>query len=593
MTVQQKNSVSEQRTRVTALHRYLPFTDWLLHYRPEDWAGDLLAGTIVAVMLVPQSMAYALLAGLPPQIGLYASILPLILYALLGTSRSLAVGPVAIDSLIVASGLSAVAAKGTSDYLALASLLALMVGALQFGMGLLRFGFVVNFLSHPVISGFTSAAALLIGFGQLKHLLGLSFPRTESFAGLVKTLFEHFPETNLFTLSIGLVSLAILGFFNYRLGSLLAKQNLQPKIIVPICKSGPLAVVLVATFLVSLLGLSEWADVATVGTIPRGLPSFTLPTLGRQDLRDLLPTAFALGFVGFVESIAMAKSLASKRRQRIDTNQEFIGLGVANLGAAFTGGYPVTGGLSRSVVNFSAGANTGLASIVSALWVALTVVFLTPLLFYLPNASLAAIILVAIANLFDVKTLRETWRYNKQDALALLVMFVAVLATGVVFGIVLGILAAIVLYLWRTSRPHMAVVGRVGNSEHFRNVLRHDVKTEPHILTLRVDESLCFANAKFLEARLREIVSEHPELQHIVLVCSGINFIDASALDSLKRLVEDFREAGIQFHLAEVKGPVMDKLLAVRFPEQLGEDRIFLTTHHAIQALTNRSPSAS
>ncbi len=571
--------------------RFLPCSDWLFHYRKRDWPGDAIAGVIVAVMLIPQGMAYALLAGLPPAVGLYASILPLILYALLGTSRVLAVGPVAMVSLMVATGVGELAQPNTPEYLALALVLALMVGVIQLLMGLLRLGFIINFLSHAVIVGFTNAAALIIGMSQLKHLLGVELPKTHSFLELVGAIAHSLPKTNFITFALGLGSILTLLYFKQDLGKWLRQYRFAGRPcpeswVLPLTRTGPLFIVVVSILLVSLFSLNNWANVKIVGDIPAGLPPLTMPAFDWRTWQSLWPTALTISFVSFMESIAVAKSLASKRRQKIDADQELIGLGAANLGAAFTGGYPVTGGFSRSGVNFAAGANTGLASIITALLIALTVLLLTPLFYYLPQAVLAAVILVAVAGLIDVTTVGQMWRYNKADAISLGVTFFAVLLTGIEAGIFLGVLTSLALYLWRTSRPHMAVVGRIPGTEHFRNVRRHQVITQPHILAIRVDESLYFANSKYLEDHLQLLIAEKPTLEYLVLICSAINFIDASALESLERFGEDLKEAGVELCLAEVKGPVMDQLERGGFLERLGRDRVFLTPHDAMIALT-------
>jgi SulP family sulfate permease len=579
----EENRVSS--AKFPTLSHYFPFLDWLLHYQRRDLIGDILAGVIVAIMLVPQGMAYALLAGLPPQVGLYASILPLVLYALLGTSRALAVGPVAIVSLLVATGVSPLAAPGSAEYLTLTLALALLVGVTQVMMGIVRLGFLVNFLSHAVISGFTSAAALVIGFSQLKHLLGIKIPQTESFPALLSAIAHHLKETNLVTLALGGMGIGILLLFNQALGRILRRRGLSEGMIVPLTRSGPLLIVILSTLLVSGLGLHQLAGVKIVGDIPAGLPPLTLPLVAGTRWQQLLPSALTISFVGFMESIAVAQSLASKRRQKIDASQELLGLGAANLGAAFTGGYPVTGGFSRSVVNFAAGANTGLASIITAGLIALTVLLLTPLFYFLPQTSLAAIILVAVSGLIDLKTPQGMWRYNKADAASLGITFAAVLLAGIETGIGIGVITSLGLYLWRTSRPHIAVVGRVGESEHFRNVLRHPVKTYPQVLAIRVDESLYFANAKYLETYLRKAISEHPDIQHLVFICSAINAIDANALETLETLIAEFREVGITTYLTEVKGPVMDRLEKIGFVDKIGRDRIFLSTHQAMVSL--------
>jgi SulP family sulfate permease len=447
-----------------AITHYLPFLDWLVHYRREDLVGDLLGGVIVAIMLVPQGMAYAMLAGLPPQVGLYASIVPLIIYGLLGTSRTLAVGPVAIVSLLVASGVAPLADAGSAEYLQLALTLAFLVAIIQFIMGVVRAGFLVNFLSHPVVAGFTSAAAIVIGFSQLKHLIGVNIPRTEYFYEQVLYAAEHILESNVYTLIIGLGSIAILLYFQFGFAKHLKKTGLSESIIAPVSKSGPLVVVLLGTILVVATKIYDWAGVKIVGEVPAGLPPITLPVFDVNVWQLLLPTALAISFVGFMESISVAKSLASKRRQKVDADQELVALGAANFGATFSGGYPVTGGFSRSVVNFTAGANTGLASIITAVLVAVTVIFLTPLFYYLPNAVLAAIIMVAVFGLIDVKTFKHVWKYNKADAASMIVTFLAVLAVGVETGILVGVAAALALYVWRTSRPHMAEVGRIAST---------------------------------------------------------------------------------------------------------------------------------
>jgi len=579
------NKIAARQEEGGKLGRFLPVLKWARRYERDDLVGDLLAGVIVAIMLVPQGMAYALLAGLPPQVGLYASIIPLILYGLLGTSRTLAVGPVAIVSLLVATGISPLAEPGSAAYVQLALTLALLAGVIQALMGFLRIGFLVNFLSHPVLAGFTSAAAIVIGFSQLKHLLGIGIPRFEHFYEQVLYAGAHAGETNLITLAIGLGGIAVLLYFKYGFARHLQRLGVPGDWVTPFSKSAPLVVVLGGTLLVWGLGLNETAGVAVVGDVPAGLPPLTMPTLDLSTWQTLLPTALVISFVGYMESISVAKALASKRRQKVEANQELIALGVANLGSTFTGGYPVTGGFSRSVVNFAAGANTGLASLITAGLIALTVIFLTPLFYFLPKAMLAAIIMVAVAGLVDVKTFRHVWAYNKADAASLIVTFVAVLALGVEKGIVAGVAAAILLFIWRTSKPHVAVVGRLGTSEIYRNVSRHPVKTCERVVAVRVDESLYFANTKYLEETVLDAVAERPAVDHFVLIGTAVNFIDASALETLESLIHQLKDAGVTLHLAAIKGPVMDRLQAIGFVEHVGEDNIHLSTHDAMQAI--------
>ncbi|MDX8350833.1 sulfate permease [Cognatiyoonia sp. IB215182] len=569
------------------LGRYLPILDWLPGYGRSALASDGMAGLIVAIMLVPQGMAYALLAGLPPEVGLYASIVPLVFYGLLGSSRALAVGPVAIVSLMVATTLGEITEAGSAGYLAGAVLLAFLSGAILLGMGLARLGFLVNFLSHPVISGFSSAAALVIGFAQLKHLLGFDIPRSHHITETLAHAARHIGELNQVTFTIAVTSLIILLLFKSRVALALKSFGVGAATADAVGKAGPLMAVLVTTLAVWFLGLDRSAGVAIVADIPAGLPPLTMPSLDLALVQQLLPAAALIAMVGFLESVSVAKSLASKRRQKIDANQELIALGAANIGASMTGGYPVTGGFSRSLVNFTAGAVTPMASIITAALIAVTVLLLTPLLYFLPKATLAAIIVVAVANLIDLKTLREAWVYNKADAASLVATFVAVLSIGVELGIVFGAALSIALYLWRTSRPHMAEVGRVGQTEHFRNVLRHEVQTDPKVLMVRVDESLYFANTAYLEDQLLARVADHPEIDHLVLIMSAVNFIDASALETLETLADRLHDARVTLHFAEVKGPVMDGLERVAFINRLGNGRVFLSTHEAMRELTS------
>ena len=567
---------------------YLPFTRWLFHYNKANLTGDLIAGVIVAVMLVPQSMAYALLAGLPPQVGLYASIVPLLIYGLLGTSRSLAVGPVAMVSLLVASGIAALEPATTAEYVALAITLAFLVGIIQTLMGIFKIGFLVNFLSHPVLSGFTSAAAIVIAFSQLKHLLGFSIPRSEHFHEILFFAGQNIAQTNLVVLGIGAAGIGILLYFKFGLGKQLKTAGLAESIVTPLTKVGPLVIVLLGIMGVAMFGLDQRASVSIVGPVPGGLPSLTLPLFSLETIEKLLPIALTISIISYMESISVAKSLASKKREKVDANQELIALGVANLGASLTNGYPVTGGFGRSMVNFTAGANTGLASIITAGLIALAVMFLTPLFYYLPNAILAAIIVVAVATLVDVKSFFHAWAYSKSDAISLLVTFVAVLELGIETGILIGVVLSLALYLWRTSRPHIAIVGRIGESEEYRNVLRHETTTYPHILALRVDESLYFPNAQYLEQVVLEEIADRPQVTDFVLVCNAVNFIDTSALEVLEELNHRLSENDIRFYMSEVKGPVMDGLKKIGFVDEIGIDRFFLTTHEACEHLRAR-----
>ncbi|MEL7235666.1 MAG: SulP family inorganic anion transporter, partial [Chloroflexota bacterium] len=421
-------------------------------------------------------------------------------------------------------------------------------------------------------------------FSQLRHVLGYNIPRADHFYQQVLYLFGHIGQTNPVTLLVGLGAIGVLLVFRYPLAARL-KAWLPEAIAVPLSKLGPLVVVVAGVVIVSQFGLAEAAGVDIVGDVPEGLPGVTVPLFNLAMWQAVLPTAIALSLVGYMESISVAKALASKKRQKINPHQEFIALGAANIGAAFTGAFPVTGGLSRTVVNDAAGARTGMASIFTALLIILTVMFLTPLFFYLPSAVLAAIILVAVAKLFDWHAFVHAWQYDRADGLSLLVTFAAVLIAGIEAGILIGAGVSLVLYLYRTSKPHTAVIGRIPETEHFRNVKRHDVETHPEVLLFRVDESLYFPNAAYLEQQMLELVVDNPEVEHVVLVCSAVNYIDVSALEVLERLLGQLRSSGVAFYMAEVKGPVMDRLKQVGFIDHLGEDHIFLSTQHAYEKL--------
>ncbi|MGB7340115.1 MAG: solute carrier family 26 protein [Phototrophicaceae bacterium] len=570
------------------IRQYFPFLNWLSTYNRTTFMGDLIAGVIVAVMLVPQGMAYALLAGLPPQTGLYASIVPLLIYGFFGTSRTLAVGPVAMVSLLVASSISGLEPQSMADYLLFAVTLAFMIGILQLVMGLLRVGFIVNFLSHPVLSGFTSAAALVIGFSQMKNILGFAIPRTDQFHEILWHIGQNITQTHLPTLMMALLGIVILLYFKYFLGQHLAQLGMSKSWIVPLTKTAPLVVVIIGTLLAWGFDLASFG-ISIVGTVPSGLPPLTKPSFAYADLEALFPFALTIALVAYMESISVAKALASKRRQKVDPNQELVALGLANISASVTGGYPIAGGFGRSMVNFMSGANTGMASIITALLLLLSVLYLTPLFTYLPNAILAAIIVVAVINLIDFKTAKHTWQYSKQDFISLAVTFIAVLEIGIENGIIVGAITSLILYLWRTSQPHIAILGRIGESEEYRNVLRHETTTHPKIMAMRVDESLYFPNAQYLEQVVLASIADNPEIEHFVLVASAINFIDSSALDVLETLADALANNGVQFYLASVKGPVMDRFRRIGFVDHIGEDNFFLTCHQAYQTIIANS----
>lgn len=564
--------------------------NWLRHYQRQWIGGDVSAGLIVTVMLIPQSLAYAMLAGLPPQVGLYASVLPLIAYALFGTSMTLAVGPVAVASLMTASALAPLASAGTAEYIALAVLLALISGVLLFAAGLLRLGFLAYFLSHPVISGFISGSAVLIAIGQLKSLLGVPLPSGSAIDTLA-ALPAAIANINPVTAAIGGAAIVFLLFARLYLASLLGALGMSPRLSTMMTRLAPMAAVVLATAYVAQSGVDQTANVSIVGAVPSGLPALGLPALGWSALNALWLPALLISLVGFVESVSVAQSLALKRGERIQPDRELLGIGAANIASAFSGGYPVTGGFARSVVNFSAGAHTPAAGVVSALLMAIVIAGMTGWFHYLPHSVLAATIIVAISALIDIDTLKQAWRYDKADALSLLLTFGGVLLLGVEEGILLGVALSLAVLVWRSSHPHMAVVGRVPGTEHFRNVDRQQVETLPGLIALRIDESLYFANAHMLEDKVEALLRTQPETRGVLLIMSAVNQLDATALAMLTDLEKNLASHNICLQFAEVKGPVLDRLRPTPLGQRM-QDRIFLSTHQAFLAFTDTPWSA-
>ncbi|MEE9356629.1 MAG: sulfate permease, partial [Methylococcaceae bacterium] len=496
---------------VKSLEKFIPLLQWLPEYQSKDLSGDIIAGTIVTIVLIPQAMAYAMLAGLPPQFGLYSCIAPIVLYSVLGTSRTLAVGPVGLMSLMTATALSSL--NLPESQLKLAALtLALLVGIILILMRIIRLGAFINFLSHPVISGFTSAGALLIAFSQLKHLLGLPVPSGLAWHKGLIYMATNLEEINWITAALGIGGILLLLGIRSGIPKILTRLGTPATLVNILSKSGPLLVVIVGTLLSRIFDLRSHAGVSIVGAIPAGLPAIAVPYFDWTLWQMLLQSAALIAVIGFLESVSVAKALASRRRQKINPNQELLALGAANIGAAFSGGYTVAGGFGRSMINFTSGANTPLASLITAVLVAFSLLFLTPLFYYLPHAVLAAIIMLAVFALIDVDSIRHTWTYNKADTAALITTFIAVLIIGLEPGILFGAGLSIALYLHQSSRPHLAIVGRVGESEHFRNVDRHPVTTYPDILALRIDENLYFANTHYLEDKILELVVDNKEV---------------------------------------------------------------------------------
>jgi sulfate permease, SulP family len=560
----------------------IPSMQWGRNYDRSTLLRDLLAACIVTVMLIPQSLAYSLLAGLPPQAGLYASVAPLLLYALLGSSRVLAVGPVAVVSLMTAAAIGTHAAPGSAQYWAVAITLAFMSGAMLLLMGVLRLGFLANFLSHPVIAGFISASGLLIAASQLKTLLGVN-AHGENFVTLVLDLLRQLPAIHGLSLAVGGSVLLFLLWVRQGLKPLLQRVGMTAHSADMLAKAGP---VLAITLSTALAWVFQWQNqgLKIVGEVPGGLPPFTLPLWDAALWKSLVMPALLISVVGFVESVSVGQTLAAKRRQRIEPDQELLALGASNMAASLSGGFPVTGGFARSVVNFDAGAQTPAAGVFTAMGIMLATLFLTPALYYLPQATLAATIVVAVLSLVDVGIFRRTWVYSKADFAAALATLLVTLGLGVETGLVAGVAVSLALYLLRTSRPHIAQVGQIQGTEQFRNVRRHAVITHARVMGLRVDENLYFANCRALEDRINREVAQHPALAHVVLQCSAINHIDASALESLEAIAARLHEADITLHLSEVKGPVMDRLRGTHFLQSL-PGKVYMSQFQAMEDL--------
>jgi SulP family sulfate permease len=566
-----------------SLTRFFPIIDWLKTYRLQDFTDDLFAGVITAILLVPQGIAYAILAGLPPQLGLYASILPPIMYALLGTSRTLSVGPVSVASIMIASALSSPTIMALGNPLQSALVLSLESGVIMLLMAVLRMGSLVNFISHPVLIGFTSGASLLIIANQLPQTLGLKSPNCTIDVACYTSYIQGFNSTTLF---ISLSALALLLLFSQLLPMILKKMGVKLTVITAISKCGPLLTVVLATITVGLL-FNTGQSIAVVGVVPTGFPEFTLTgvteSLGQRG-KLLLPYATFITLIAYIESVAIAKVTANLRNEKIDPSQELIGLGIANIAASLSGGMPVAGGLSRTMVNFAAGARTQMAMLIAAGILAIAVMFCGPWFTNIPKAALAVIILVAITPLVKIKSIFHTWAYDKGDGIAELVTLLGVLVLGIEEGIMLGIMLTIASNLRKTSHPHIAVVGRVPETEHFRNIKRHHVETWNHLLLIRIDESLTFANINYIEDFLVTELKHKPNTKHIVLIFTSVSDIDTTALESLESLNQALQTTGKTLHIAEAKGPVLDKLHKTDFLQQL-TGQVFFRTEDAVKQL--------
>jgi SulP family sulfate permease len=548
--------------------KFFPILEWLPKYNKTLFKGDLAAGLTVGVMLIPQGMAYAMLAGLPPIYGLYASIFPLIIYAIFGTTRQLAVGPVAMDSLLVAAGVGALAVAGTEEYIALAILLAFMVGILLLVMGIFRLGFLVNFLSRPIISGFTSAAALIIASSQLKHLFGLNLERTTYLHETLIEVGKNIGQTNLITLGIGITGIVILKLI----------KNYKPSF------PSQLVVVVLGILTVWALGLHD-KGVKIVSEVPQGLPSFGIPEITLENIQALIPIAITIALIAFMEAISVGKAIQAKHKNfEIDPNQELIALGLANIVGSLFKSFNVTGGFSRSAVNDQAGAKTGLAGVISAGLIVLTLLFLTPLFYYLPTAVLASIIIVAVLGLINIRMVKYLWLTDRTDFAMLLATFLGTLFLGMQWGVLVGIGLSLLVLLIKTTRPHYAVMGKIPNEPHYKNISRFpELEIAEDTLIIRFDAGLYFANVGYFKDVIKKHIKEKGDhLKAFFLDADSINNIDSSAVYVLEEIVDECRSRGIKFYIISVKGPVRDVLGKTKLMDKIGRNHFFMQTEHAM-----------
>lgn len=557
------------------MKKFLPILEWLPNYKKAYLNGDIFAGLTVGVMLIPQGMAYAMIAGLPPVYGLYAAMLPQLVYAIFGTSRQLAVGPVAMDSLLVAAGVSVIAEAGSENYISLAILLAFMMGAIQLALGLFRMGFLVNFLSKPVINGFTSAAALIIGLNQLKHLLGINLARDNNIFIILYEAFQKFGNIHWISVLIGITSIFIL------------KNVKKIHKAIP----GALVAVVIGVLAVKFLKLDE-VGVKIVGVVPQGLPSFAIPQLNSPHLQELIPVALALALIAFMEAVSVAKAIQANHKDeyKLDANQELIGLGLGNVVGSFFGSFPTTGGFSRSAVNEQAGAKTNLAAIISVILIALTLLFLTPLFYYLPNAVLAAIIMVAVFGLIDTSFPVLLWKTKKEDFLMLAIAFGVTLGLGIKEGIGISVAMSLLAVIYRSTKPHFAVLGKVPTSTEFRNINRfNNLKIYDDILIFRYDADLYFANTShFIDSITHEIDRKGNKLKLVILHGGSISHIDSTAYQALYELIQSLHKQGIELYFSYIKGPIRDFFKQMDMVKLMGDEYCYPDVDSAIKAYFNK-----
>lgn len=557
------------------MKEYFPILKWGPRLSKKAIKNDFIAGITVGIMLVPQGMAYAMLAGLPPVFGLYAALVPQVIYAFMGTSRQLAVGPVAMDSLLVASGLAALNLSGIEEYISMAIFLAFFMGAIQITLGFLRMGFLVNFLSKPVISGFTSAAAIIIGLSQLRHLLGAPFETTNKIHLLIIDFFQKSSQIHIETITIGLLSILLLVFL----------KKINPSI------PGALIAVIAACLWMNFFGQNS--GVAIVGNVPEGLPSFKTPQIELSNVSRAFPLALTLSLIAFMEAISIAKVIEENKDYSVNPNQELIALGSSNIIGSLFQSYPVSGGLSRTAVNDQAGANSGLALIISSFIVGMTLLFLTPLFYFLPYTILASIIMVAVFKLIDIKTPQKLWKSSKSEFYILLFTFSMTLFVGITQGILLGVLSSLLLLVYRSTEPNISVLGKITGTDYFKDTDRfaEDIETFENLLLLRFDEQIYFCNSHFFKEQLLDRVSQKGEkLNTVILSSGGINYIDSSGMKIISEIVNILRLKGIDFYVAGAIGPVMDSLVRSGIARKIGGQYFFANTQQAFAYFINKNP---